>query len=116
MKAKIKLRINSNGFSYKELNLLLKFENELFYRHWKTLVSTEVYLNGNYMGEKPNNVFYTEILNIISDIEVIKLAGEDFMKEIINEKAKKLKALSKGKEAYLLLKKLSKPIEIEVNI
>lgn len=108
MKAQIKIKIISSNSSA-ELMLFLKLENEKIYWHTKSLIETRWIPNRTDLDN-----FYSEVIYFVSDINNIKQAGENFMREILQEKANKLVFISKEVQAKALLKTLKEPIEIEI--
>jgi regulator of sigma D len=118
MKGKVKLKLTDTNDGYNRyLNIWLKIENEWFFNYCDTVIDDAIRDDSNKrIRDKSKEEFYTDVVDFISDINNITKAGENLMKEIIKKKANKLKAESKENEALELLKKLNKPIEIEVKL
>ncbi len=67
------------------------------------------------MWDKSENMFYSKVLDFISDKNNIIKVGEDKVKGILKEKIKNAEFENKEKEVQKLLKQLNEnPIEIEV--
>ena len=104
IKAKVKLHLVEGNW-YKYLEIKLKLQGEIAYWHSKVVIGTK---------DKSDNQFYAEVIKFISDIKNTEMAGENFLREIIENNAKLLITQSKEKQAKALLKELSRPINIEV--
>jgi len=106
LKGKIKLYLHENSFST-WLEICLKMEDEWFYWHSDIVVSH---------WDKTDEEFYDEVIKYLSDINNIKMSGEELMREVIENKMKKAKNNNKEKVVKDMLKKLKEPIEIEVKM
>ena len=104
IKAKVKLHLVDENWN-KHLEIKLKVQGEIAYWHSKVVVGTK---------DKSDDQFYAEVIKFVSDIKNTEMAGENFLREIIENNAKLLITQSKEKQAKALLKELSRPINIEV--
>ena len=106
LKGKIKLKLHDRDY-IKWLEIYLKMEDEWFYWHSDTIVSH---------WNKTEEEFYDAVIKYLSDVNNIKMSGEELMREAIENKMKNAKNNNKDKIVKDMLKKLKEPIEIEVKI
>ena len=114
MKAKVKIRLKDDSYQ-RNLYIKLKLEPEKFYWHEEIIVRNNIYdEHGHWQREKTDLEFYTEVYEFISDKYLIKKVGEKIVKDIIANNKESFESNSQEKKVKSLLKKMKKPVEIEI--